>query len=137
VIKQIDEVSSPRQPRRDHQENIMDSIRIIATFVAIALENRDRFKATAVELTRLAASEQGTLEYSYYLTPDEKQCLLIETYASAEALAAHMGHVGHLLGSLFESGGRVEVSILGDAPEALIDATKDFEPTMYSLLVSS
>jgi hypothetical protein len=71
------------------------------------------------------------------LTTDETQCLMTETYASPEALSAHMGNVGHLLGTLFESGGSVDVNILGDASEALIGATKDFQPTMYSLLASA
>jgi quinol monooxygenase YgiN len=115
----------------------MDTIRIIATFTAIAPEHRERFKATVLELTELVASEEGTLEYSYYLTSDETKCLMIETYASPEALSAHMGHVGHLLGPLFESGGSVDVNILGDAPEALIEATKGFQPTLYSLLASA
>jgi quinol monooxygenase YgiN len=115
----------------------METIRIIATFTAIAPENRERFKATVVELTELAASEEGTIEYSYYLTTDETKCLMTETYASPEALSAHMGHVGHLLGSLFESGGSVDVNILGDAPDSLIEATKDFQPTRYSLLASA
>jgi quinol monooxygenase YgiN len=120
-----------------HRKDIMETIRIIATFTAIPPENRERFKATVLELTELAVSEEGTLEYSYYLTTDEARCLMIETYASPEALSAHMGHVGHLLGQLFESGGSVEVNILGDAPESLIEATKDFQPTMYSLLASA
>ena len=115
----------------------METIRIIATFTSIAPENRDRFKATVLELTELAASEEGTLEYAYYLSIDETQCLMIETYAGPKALVAHMENVGHLLGSLFESGGNVDVNILGDAPEALIEATKDFHPTMYSLLASA
>jgi quinol monooxygenase YgiN len=123
--------------RSDHREDIMETIRIIATFTAIAPENRERFKATVLELTELVASEEGTLEYSYYLTPDETKCLMIETYASTEALSAHMGNVGHLLGPLFESGGSVDVNILGDAPEGLIEATKDLQPTMYSLLSSA
>ena len=115
----------------------METIRIIATFTAIAPEHRERFKATVLELTELAASEAGTLEYSYYLTTDETQCLMTETYASPAALSTHMRNVGHLLGTLFESGGRVDVNVLGDAPEALIEATKDFQPTMYSLLASA
>ena len=115
----------------------METIRIIATFTAIAPENRERFKATVFELTELAAAEEGTLEYSYYLSADETQCLMIETYASPEALSAHVGNVGHLLGPLFESGGSVDVNILGDAPEGLIEATKDLQPTMYSLLSSA
>lgn len=115
----------------------METIRIIATFTAIAPENRERFKATVLELTEVVAAEEGTLEYSFYLTADETQCLLIETYASPQALSAHMGNVSHLLGPLFGSGGSVDVNILGDAPETLIEATKDFQPTMYSLLASA
>jgi quinol monooxygenase YgiN len=112
----------------------MEPIRIIATFTAIAPENRERFKATVSELTGLAASEEGTLEYSYYLTPDETRCLVVETYASAEALVAHMGNLGQVVGALFQSGGRVDVNILGDAPQALLEATRELQPTMYSLL---
>ena len=115
----------------------MESIRIIATFTAIASEKRERFQATARELTELVASEEGTLEYSYYLTADEARCLMIETYASPEALSAHTAHVGHLLGSLFEAGGNVEVTILGDPPEELLEATANFQPTTYSLLASA
>jgi quinol monooxygenase YgiN len=112
-------------------------IRIIATFTAIAPENRERFKSTVRELTQLVAAEEGTLEYSYYLDTAETQCLMIESYAGPDALSAHMANVGHLLGPLFESGGSVDVNILGDAPESLIEATKDFGPTMYSLLASA
>jgi quinol monooxygenase YgiN len=114
-----------------------ETIRIIATFTAIAPQNRQRFKATVAELTGLVASEEGTLEYSYYLDADETRCMMIETYANAEALMAHMGNVGHLLGALFEAGGPVDVDILGDAPSALVEATKDFHPNRYALLASA
>lgn len=112
----------------------METIRIIATFTAIAPENRERFEATVVELTELVSSEEGTLEYSYYLSDDATKCLLVETYASPQALSVHMGNVGHLMGRLFEAGGNVDVNILGDAPAELVEATKDLQPTMYSLL---
>jgi quinol monooxygenase YgiN len=115
----------------------METIRIIATFTAMRPENLGRFKATVLELTQLVADEEGTLEYSYYLDTTETQCLMIESYAEPEALSAHMANVGHLLGPLFESGGSVDVNILGDAPESLIEATKDFRPTMYSLLAGA
>ena len=123
-------------PSSHTDRDIMEPIRIIATFTAIAPENQERFKATVLELTELVASEEGTLEYSYYLTPDQAQCLMVETYAGPEALSTHMANVGHLLGPLFESGGGVDVNILGEAPAALIEATKGFEPTMYSLLAA-
>ena len=119
------------------EPNVTEMIRIIATFTAIAPENRERFKATVVEMTELVASEEGTLEYSYYLTSDETRCMMIETYTNPEALSVHMGHVGHLLGALFESGGTVDVNILGDAPASLVEATKDFHPRIYSLLAGA
>jgi quinol monooxygenase YgiN len=115
----------------------METIQIIATFTAIAPENLERFKATVIEASELVASEEGTLEYSYYLNTDETQCLMIEKYASPEALMAHMGNVGHLMGPLFGTGGSVDVNVLGDAPAVLIEATKDFQPTLYSLLASA
>ncbi len=115
----------------------MQTIQIIATFTAIAPENLELFKATVSEATELAASEEGTLEYAYYLNADATQCLMIERYASPEALTAHMGNVGHLMAPLFGSGGSVDVNVLGDAPEALIEATKHFQPTMYSLFASA
>ena len=34
---------------------------------------------------------------------------MIEAYAGPEALVAHMENVGHLLGSLFESGDNVDL----------------------------
>ncbi len=115
----------------------METIQIIATFTAIAPENLEQFKATVSEATKLTASEEGTLEYSYFLTGDETKCLLIEKYASPDAFMAHMGNVGHLLGPMFGSGGPVDVNILGNAPEALIEAAKDFQPTLWALFASA
>jgi quinol monooxygenase YgiN len=115
----------------------MEHIRITATFSAIPPEQLERFKATVAEATALAAREDGTLEYAWYLDAGGTRCLMIEEYAGADALMSHMGNVGHLMGPLFGSGGPVEVSILGPAPEALTEATKDFQPTMYSRLASA
>jgi quinol monooxygenase YgiN len=115
----------------------MEPIQIIATFTAIPPEQLELFTATVAELTALAADEDGTLEYAWYLDAGETRCLMTERYASADDLMSHMANVGHLMGPLFGSGGPVDVSILGPAPEALIEATKDFQPTMYSLLASA
>jgi hypothetical protein len=121
----------------DCREDAMGPTLIIATFTAIPPEQLEPFKAKVAEVTALAASEEGTLEYSWFLDADGARCLLIEKYASEAALMSHMGNVGHLLGPLFGSGGPVEVSILGPAPEALVEATRPFQPTMYSVLASA
>ena len=115
----------------------MEPIHIIATFTAVPPEQLATFKATVAEATELVAQEDGTLEYAWFFDADETRCLLIEKYASEDALMTHMGNIGHLMGPLFESGGPVEVSILGPAPEALIDATRAFGPAMYSPFASA
>jgi quinol monooxygenase YgiN len=115
----------------------MEPIQIIATFTAIPPEHLATFKATVTEVTELVAAEDGTLEYAWFLDASETRCLVIEKYAGAEALMIHMGNVGHLLGALFGVGGPVEVSLLGPAPQALIDATSAFDTTMYSTFASA
>ena len=40
------------------------------------------------------AKDPGTLLYDWYLSADEKECLVRETYASSEAMLAHMANVG-------------------------------------------
>ena len=119
------------------REDTLEPIQIIATFTAIPPEQLATFKTTVAEATALVAHEDGTLEYAWFLDADETRCLIIEKYVNEDALMAHMANVGHLLGPLFGSGGPVDVNILGPAPEALIEATKDFQPTMYSPFASA
>ena len=119
------------------REDTMQPIQISATFTAIPPEQLELFKATVTEATEIAADEDGTLEYAWFLDAGETRCLMIEKYASEEALMTHMGNVGHLMGPLFGSGGPVEVSILGAAPDALVEATEAFQPTMYSRFASA
>ncbi len=114
-----------------------DTFEIIATFTAIAPTNLELFKSTVSQAVELAASEEGTLEYAYFLNADETRCLMIESYANSEAFRTHMEHVGHLMGTLFESGGSVDINILGKAPRELIEATKDSHPTLYTLFAGA
>ena len=47
------------------------------------------FENVAREMIAGSQSEPGTLGYEFYLSSDRKQCRLLETYASADALLAH------------------------------------------------
>ena len=38
--------------------------------------------------------DTGTLQYDWYLSPNGKECVVLETYESSEALLEHMGNVG-------------------------------------------
>ena len=65
---------------------------------------RDDFKAivnTMVEITELY--EPNTLAYEYYINEDGTECHLLETFKDSDAFMVHMGNVGHLFDTLFES----------------------------------
>jgi quinol monooxygenase YgiN len=50
----------------------------------------DEFQAVARELLGITRKEPGTLAYEWYLSDDGKRCKLIESYADADALLAHI-----------------------------------------------
>jgi quinol monooxygenase YgiN len=49
----------------------------------------EAFQSLAREMIAGSRAEAGTLGYEWYLSSDQKQCRLLETYASADALAEH------------------------------------------------
>ncbi len=48
------------------------------------------FEGIAREMIAGSRSEPGTLGYEWYLTSDRKRCRLLESYASADDLLAHL-----------------------------------------------
>ena len=50
----------------------------------------ESFDAVAREMTALTQMEPGTLAYDWYLSPDQKQCRLYESYFDGNAALAHM-----------------------------------------------
>ena len=49
----------------------------------------EAFQSVAREMIAGSQAEAGTLGYEWYLSSDQKQCRLLESYASAEAVLAH------------------------------------------------
>jgi len=48
------------------------------------------FAATARSMTAGTAKEAGALGYEWFVSSDRARCRLLETYANADALQAHM-----------------------------------------------
>ena len=48
------------------------------------------FQDIATEMIAGSCQEPGTLRYEWYLRSDRKLCRVLETYASAEAMLAHL-----------------------------------------------
>ena len=110
----------------------MDTIQASATFPTIAPDNVSEFKQLASEALDAARGEPGTLQYDWFFSDDGARCVARETYANSDAVLAHLGNVGPLLGRLVELGGGLELEVFGDPSATLREAIAAFEPTIYS-----
>jgi quinol monooxygenase YgiN len=86
-----------------------------------------------------AQKEPGTLGYDWFLSKDRKQCRLIETYADANALFAHVNGavVQELVPKLLESSSLVSFKVYGDpgakASEILVKVGAEIFPPFHGL----
>ena len=110
----------------------MDMIQASATFPSITADNADEFKHLAAQALEEARGEPGTLQYDWFFSDDGANCVVRETYASSDAVLAHLGNVGPLLGRLVELGGGLELEVFGDPSPTLREALAAFHPPIYS-----
>jgi len=50
----------------------------------------DSFDNTAQEMVASSRMEPGALRYEWFLSADRKRCRIVETYANADAVLAHL-----------------------------------------------
>ena len=85
----------------------------------------DDFKAivnTMVEVTDV--NEPNTLVYEYHINEDGTECHLLETFKDSNAFMVHLGNVGHLFDTLFESATMTRAKIYG-SPSAELQQALD------------
>lgn len=59
------------------------------------------FKETIPQLiAKVKANEPGAEAYNWYFNSEGNICHVVETYSDSDAVMAHMGNVGELLGKL-------------------------------------
>ena len=83
----------------------------------------DDFKAivsSMVEITNL--NEPNTLVYEYHINEDGTECHLLETFKDSDAFMVHLGNVGHLFDTLFESATMTRAKIYGNPSAELQQA---------------
>jgi quinol monooxygenase YgiN len=110
----------------------VSQIHVIGTFPNIDPAVLGEFKQVVAQAVEIAKGEAETLQYEYFMSPDETRCVLLESYASSDALLAHMANMGSVLQRLFELGGQVEADVFGDPSPALLEAAAAFEPRIYA-----
>ena len=110
----------------------MEQIQATATFPTIAASDLEEFKQVAAQALDAARGEAGTVQYDWFFSDDDTQCVVRETYADSDAVLSHLGNVGPLLGRLVYLGGGLELAVFGDPSAALRDAIAAFQPRIFS-----
>jgi quinol monooxygenase YgiN len=110
----------------------MKPLQASARFTSIAKDDLAEFKRVASELLAVTSNEPGTLQYDWFFNADETQCVVRETYASSDAVMAHLGNVGELLGRMLQLGGGLELEVFGDPSDEVLQATEALTPVVYA-----
>lgn len=80
---------------------------------------QDEFRALAAEcLAAVEAREPGTLAYEWFLNATGTECLTLDVYRDAEALAAHMANAGPTMAKILQIV-KSEVKLYGNVPAAV------------------
>ena len=97
------------------------------------VEEYKRLCAQAMDIVR--AKEPGTLEYSIYFNEDESEAVVIERYASSEALLEHGANMSEVSPAVLATA-TVEGELLGDpSPELRVKLTGP-EPELFTPYMS-
>ena len=109
----------------------MDRIQASVRFPKISPDNLDKFKSLAAEALKIAADEPGVLQYDWFFNADETECRVRETFANSDAVLAHLGNVGEILGPVVQLGGGLEIELFGSPSDELLQALAMFRPAHY------
>jgi Antibiotic biosynthesis monooxygenase len=127
-------VQSPA-PTDEHHflGGLVEHIQLTATLPSIAPGDLATFKELAAQALTLTQAEATTLQYDWFFSDDETKCVVRETYANSDAILAHMGNLGELIGKLAELGGGLEIEAFGTLSEELVAAAAaaGLQPTVY------
>lgn len=84
--------------------------------LAIHPDKFNQFESTAQAMVEGSGKEPGTLGYDFYLGADRKTCRLLEHYADADAVMAHLSGpvVQQLVPQLLQSGSVTGFEVYGD-----------------------
>jgi len=92
----------------------------------------DEFKKIAAQcVSAVKTNETGALQYDWFFNSGETECVVSEIYVDSNAVLAHLGNVGELLGQLL-SMSDFEGEIYGSMSEELKHALAGMNVKLYS-----
>ena len=111
----------------------MNKIQFTARF-RIHAGKLDEAKKIAFECMAIVKEKEegkGALQYDWFFSTDQTECVVRETYADSNAVLAHMGNLGEPLGQILAISD-FELEIYGDMSEELQKAVAALDPKVYS-----
>jgi len=106
---------------------------IVATIKDGQLE---KLKSAIEPMVAATRTEKGAMSYDFWLSDDSTKVYVFERYRNNDAVLAHMGNVGDLLGAFFECVDLEPIVILGNSSQALKDAFAAFGASHVTALNS-
>lgn len=111
----------------------MKKIQITAKF-KIHPGKVEEFKKNANDAIAIVTEkEKGKtcLQYDWFFSPDETECVVRETYTDSNAVMTHLGNVGEVLGQLLAISDFTG-EFYGPVSDEVKNATAPFNPKLYS-----
>lgn len=109
----------------------MKNIQITARF-NIHPGNEEAFKELATAcIACVKEKDKNTLQYDWYFSADNSQCMVRETYPNSEAILAHVANLGPLFGRFLELS-EFTPEIYGSPSADLLGAVAAFNPKVYA-----
>lgn len=112
----------------------MNKLRLIFR-VRVHAGKREEFKAVAAEILSLV-HEHGphTLEYEWFISGDQTECVVLETFEDSEALLAHAELIAEQAQRLFAACEIQNLWLCGNPSAEIVEKTSAFAPGVYTFL---
>lgn len=109
----------------------MNNIQVRASFKINDGKFEEFKKLAALCLVSVKEKDRDTLQYDWFLSEDQTECVIREKYTDSNAVLTHVGNLGGLLGELLEVS-ELKLEVFGNASEELVGATAGLKPRFYS-----
>ena len=111
----------------------MNKIQLTARFKIHAgkLEEAKKIAAECLAIVKEKEVGKGALQYDWFLSSDQTECVVRETYVDSNAVLIHMGNLGEPLGKILAIAD-FDLEIYGNMSEELKNAVAGLNPKVYS-----
>ncbi len=109
----------------------MKKIQISARFKIHKGKSKEFTQLAKDCLVAVKEKDKGALQYDWFFSEDASECVVRETYGDSDAVLAHLGVVGELLGKMAQLSD-LSVEVYGNMSETLKKATTGMPLASYS-----